>query len=68
MSPVSNVTRLVIKLLNVELTVSILLKIQGNLTGFVIGVDHPGVGDSLQEGRSMRQLRSLKPSLMTNLI
>ena len=66
-SPASNVTELVIMLLNVELTVPILLKIQGNLTGFMIEAEHLMVEDSLQEGRSMKQLRSLKPSQMTNL-
>ena len=54
-------------LLNVELTVPILLKIQGNLTGFMVEADHPVGEDLLQEGKSMKQLRSLKPSLMTNL-
>ena len=39
-------------LLNVELTVPILLKIQGNLTGFVVEVGHPVVEDLPQEGRS----------------
>ena len=54
-------------LLNVELTVPILLKIQGNLTGFAVEVGHPMVEDLLQDGKSIKQLRSLKPSLMTNL-
>ena len=67
-SPASSVTELVITLLNAELiTVPTLPKIQGNLTGFVVEVDHPMVEDSLQEGRSMKQLRSFKPSLTTNL-
>ena len=39
-------------LLNVELTVPILLKIQGNLTGFVVEVGHPVIEDLLHEGRS----------------
>ena len=47
MSPVSNVTRLVIMLLNVELTVPTLPKTQGNLTGFVVEADHPMVEDLL---------------------
>ena len=55
--------------LNAELiAVPVLLKIQGNLPGFVVEVEHhPVVEDSLQEGRSMKQLKSVKPSLMKNL-
>ena len=44
-----------------------LLKIQDNLTDFVVEVGHLMVEDLLQEGRSTKQLRSLKPSLMRNL-
>ena len=54
--------------LNAELiTVPVLPKIQDSLIGFVVEANHPGVKDSLQEDRSMKQMRSLKPSLMTNL-
>ena len=48
-------------LLNVELTVPTLPKIQGNLTGFMVEPEHPRVEDSLLEDKSM------KPSLTTNL-
>ena len=49
------------------ITVTVLPKTQGNLTGYVVEAEHLVVEDSLQEDRSMKQLRSLKPSLMTNL-
>ena len=61
-SPASNVTELVIMPLT---SVPVLTKIQGNLPGFM--VEHPVVEDSLQEDKSMKQLRSLKPSLTGNL-
>ena len=66
---VSNATKWVIMPLCADLliTVTVLLRIQGNSIRFVGEVDHPGVGDLLQEDRSMKQLRSLKPSLMRNL-
>ena len=48
--------------------VPILPKIQGNLPGFVVEAEHPVVEDLLLEGKSMKQLRSMKPSLMRNLI
>ena len=56
--------------LNVDpaITAPILLKILGNLPGFVVEAEHPMVEDLLQEDRSMKQLRSQKPSLMRNLI
>ena len=67
-SPALNATELVIMPLNAELTaVQILPKIQGNLPGFVVEADHPGVEDFLQEDKLTKQLRSLKPSLMRNL-
>ena len=47
--------------------VPVLPKIQGNLTGFVVEVEHPGVEDLLLEDKSMKQQRFLKPSLMRNL-
>ena len=54
--------------LNAELiTVPVLPKIQGNSTGFMVEAEQPKVEDSLQGDRSMKQLRSLKPSLMINL-
>ena len=56
-----------IMLLNVELTVPILLKIQGNLTGFMVEADHLGVEDSLQKGRSMKQLRFLQSNDKSHL-
>ena len=66
-SPASNATELVIMPLNAELTaVPTLPKIQGNLLGFVVEADHPGVEDLLQEDKLTKQLRSLKPSLMRN--
>ena len=67
--PASNVTELVIICLNAgpPIAVPILSKTQGSLIGFVAEADHPGVEDSLQECRSKKQLRSLKPSLMTSL-
>ena len=36
-------------------------------TGFVVEAEHPGVDDSLLEDKSMKQQRSMKPSLMRNL-
>ena len=54
--------------LNADPVVPILPKIQGNLPGFVVEVEHPVVEVSLQENKSMKQLRSLKPNLMRNLI
>ena len=36
-------------------------------TRFVVEVEHPMVEDLLLEDKSMKQLRSLKPSLMRNL-
>ena len=48
--------------------VPILPKIQGNLPGFMVEAEHPMVEDLLQEDKSMKQLRSLKPSLTRNLI
>ena len=56
--------------MNVDLAVSvpILPKIQDNLPGFVVEAEHPVVEDLLLEGKSMKQLRSLKPSLTRNLI
>ena len=50
------------------IAVPILPKIQGNLPGFVVEAEHPVAEDLLLEGKSMKQLRSLKPSLMRNLI
>ena len=47
--------------------VPILPKIQGNLPGFMIEAEQPMVEDLLQEDKSMKQQRSLKPSLMRNL-
>ena len=47
--------------------VPVLLKIQGNLPGFVVEAEHPRVEDSLLEDKSMKQQRSLKPSLTRNL-
>ena len=49
------------------IAVPVLIKTQGNSTDFMVEVDHSEVEDLLQEDRSMMQLRSLKPSLMTNL-
>ena len=49
------------------IAIPILLKIQGNLPGFVVEAEHPVVEGSLLEGKSMKKLRSLKPSLMRNL-
>ena len=65
----SNVTVLVTIHLSAYLAtaVPIPLKIQGNLPGFVVETEHPVVEDSPQEDKLMKQLRSLKPSLMTNL-
>ena len=56
--------------LNVDLEVAgpILPKIQDNLPGFVVDTEHPVVEDLLLEGKSMKQLRSPKPSVMRNLI
>ena len=67
-SPASNVTELVITRMNADPAVPILLKIQGNLPGFVVEAEHPMVENLLLEGKSMKQLRSLKPSLTRNLI
>ena len=53
--------------MNADPAVPMLLKIQANLPGFMVEVEHSMVEDSLQEGKSMKQLRSLKPSLMRNL-
>ena len=39
--------------------VPVLPKTQGNLTGFMVEAEHLMVEDSLQEDRSMKQLRSL---------
>ena len=66
--PASNVTELVIIHLNAGPPIAILIlpKIKGNLTGFLVEAEHLMVKDTLQD-RSMKQLRSLKPSLMTNL-
>ena len=66
-SPALNVTELVIIRLSAGQAVPILLKIQGNLPGFMVEVEHPMVEVSLPEDKSMKQLRSLKPSLMRNL-
>ena len=65
----SNVTELVTIHLNAgpPIAVPILPKIQGNLTGFMVEAEHFVVEDSLQEDRSMKQLRSLTPSPTTNL-
>ena len=54
--------------LNADPAVPILPKIQGNLSDFVVEAEHPMVEDLLLEGKSMEQLRSLKPSLVRNLI
>ena len=67
-SPASNVTELVIMPLNAEPAIPTVPKIQGNLPGFMEEAEHPVVEDSLQEGKLMKQLRSLKPSLIRNLI
>ena len=40
--------------------VSILPKIQGNSTGFVVEAEHPGVEDLLPEDKSRKQQRFLK--------
>ena len=53
--------------LNADPAVPILPKIPGNLPGFVVEAEHPVVEDLLQEDKSLKQLRSLKPSLMRNL-
>ena len=50
------------------IAVPILPKIQGNLPGVVVEAEHPVEEDLLQEDKSMKQQRSLKPSLMRNLI
>ena len=63
----SNVKELVIIRLCADPAVPVLPKIQGSSTGFMVEAEHPKVEDLLQEERSMKQLRSLKPSLMTNL-
>ena len=63
----SDVTRLVIMPLCADPAVPVLLKTQSNLKGFVVEAEHLMVEDSFQEDRSMKQLRSLRPSLMTNL-
>ena len=65
-SPTSNVIGLVITHLCAE-AVPILPRIQGNLTGFVLEAKHPGVENLLPEGKSMKQQKCLKPSLMRNL-
>ena len=52
---------------DLAVTVPILPKIQGNLPGFVVEAEHPVVEDLLQGDNLMKQLRSLKPSLMRNL-
>ena len=62
-----NVTELAITQMNADPAVQILPKIQGNLTGFMVEVEHPVVEDLLQGDKLMKQLRSLKPSLMTYL-
>ena len=67
-SLVSNVTKLVIMPLCTGPAVPVLHKIQGNSTGFMVEAEHPGVEDSLQENKLMKQLRSLSPRLMRNLI
>ena len=54
--------------LNAEPAIPTVPKIQGNLPGFMEEAEHPVVEDSLQEGTLMKQLRSLKPSLIRNLI
>ena len=48
-SPASNVIGLVIIVLCADLAVSILPKIQDNLTGFVVEAEHPRVEDLLLE-------------------
>ena len=53
--------------LNPDLAVPVLPKIQGNLPGFVVEAEHPMVEDLLLEGKSMKQLKFLKPSLTRNL-
>ena len=50
------------------IAVPILPKTQGSLPGFVVEAEHPVVEDLLLEDKSMKQLKSLKPSLMRNLI
>ena len=65
-SPASNVIGLVIIHLCAE-AVPILPRIHGNLTGFMVEAEHPGVEDLLLEDKSMKQQRYLKPSLMRNL-
>ena len=54
--------------LNADPAVPVIPKIQGNLPGFMVEAEHPVVEDLLQEDKSMKQQRSLKPSLMRNLI
>ena len=63
----SDVTELVFVCLCADPAVPVLPRIQGNSTDFVVEAEHPEVEDSLHEDRSMKQLRSLKPNLMTNL-
>ena len=54
--------------LNADPAVPVLPKIQGNLPGFVVEAEHPVVEDLHQEDKSMKQQRSLRPSLTRNLI
>ena len=53
--------------MNADPAVPILPKIQGNLQGFMVEAEHTMVEDSLLGDKSMKQPRSLKPSLMRNL-
>ena len=63
----SDVTELVIICLCADPAVPVLPKIQGSSTDFMVEAEHPEVEDLLKEDRSMKQLRFLKPSQMTNL-
>ena len=63
----SNVIGLVISHQCAE-AVPVLPRIQGNLTGFVVEAEPPKVEDLLLKDKSMKQLKCLKPKLMTNLI
>ena len=53
---------MVITPLYADVVVPVLPKIQGNLAGFVVEVEHSMVEDSLLEDKSMKQQRFLKPS------